>query len=130
MIRRALLAVAALCAFATAVVVAVVALAFALYALVVADLGPAGAAAVVAAVAAVLAGFGALMLTMRGRAPPPEPTILDRVTQIARERPLLAAGGALVAGLVALKNPKLVAGLASAFMAGKAADKADPRRRR
>lgn len=132
MIRRVLLAVAALCAFATAVAVAVVALAFALYALLVTELGPPGAAAVVAAAAAVLAGLGALMLTLRGRAPPPEPTLLDRVTQIARERPILAAGGALLAGLVALKNPKLAAGLASAFMAGKAADKSDSygRRRR
>ncbi len=130
MIRRALLIVAALCAFAAAVAVAVVALAFALYALVLDSLGPAGAAATVAAVAAALAGLGALLLTMRGRPPPPDPTILDRVTQIARERPILAAGGALVAGLVALKNPKLAAGLASAFMAGKAADKSDHRGRR
>jgi hypothetical protein len=49
--------------------------------------------------------------------------------QIARERPGLAAGVALAAGLIALKNPRLVAGLTSAFLAGKAADRAEHRRR-
>jgi len=129
-IKRVLFAAAAVSAFAAAVMVAVAASAFALYAALTPGMGRAGAAAVIAALAALLAGAIALIVGLRARTPPPsESSLLDRAIAIARDRPFLAAGGALFAGLVALKNPRLAAGLASAFMAGKAAEH-PPRRRR
>jgi hypothetical protein len=112
---------------------AVVAGAFALYALLSPGLGDPGAAAVVAGCAALLVAAIGIWLNLRnraGREPAREPTVVDRLTDFARERPVIAAAGALAAGLIALKNPKLAAGLASAFMAGKAADKAERSRRR
>jgi uncharacterized membrane protein len=134
--RKVLLGVVAVAAIVAVVAVAVAAAAFAGYAALVPVLGPAGAAAVVAVVAALLVGLAVLIAGARGvsgrrSSPHSEGALADRLFQIARERPVLAAGAALAAGLVALKNPKLAAGLASAFMAGKAADKAAdaPRRR-
>jgi hypothetical protein len=133
-IKRVVLGVIAISAIATAVGVALVAAAFALYASMVADLGPPGAAAAVAGVAALLVATLGLIVALRAQGrprPQAEPSLMDTIGNIARERPMLAAGGALLAGLIALKNPKLAAGLASAFLAGKAADKAgDPPRRR
>lgn len=112
---------------------AVVAAAFALYALLEPNLGAPGAGAIVAACAALLvAGIG-LWLNFKNHTPhrpAPEPSLAEKLTAFAQDRPLIAAGGALAAGLIALKNPKLAAGLASAFMAGKTAEKADNRQRR
>ena len=138
MIKKVLMGLVAASAVAVAVGIALVAAAFALYATLTPELGEAGAAAVVAGVAALIvmaAGIFAGMKAKGGgghhRAPDPEPSLMGHVGQIAREKPMVAAGLALVAGLVALKNPKLAAGLASAFLAGKAADKAsEPPRRR
>jgi hypothetical protein len=133
-IKRVVLWVIAISAIAAAVGVMLVASAFALYAGLVPGLGEPGAAAVVAAVAAVFVAGAGVVAGLRARArhePPSQPSLIETLGGIARERPMLAAGGALLAGLVALKNPKLAAGLASAFLAGKAADKAadSPRRR-
>lgn len=135
MIKKVLLGVVAVSALATAVAIALVAAAFAIYAVLVPELGQPGAAAVVAGVAAVIVALAGLFVALRAqgglhrRQPEPEPTLVDRIFQVARERPILAAGGALAAGLLALKNPQAAAGLVSAFLAGKAADKADNRRR-
>lgn len=134
MIKKLVLGVIALSAVATAVGVALVSAAFAVYASLVTDLGPPGAAAAVAGIAALLVAVLGLVVALRAKGRPhphAEPSLMDTIGGIARERPMLAAGGALLAGLIALKNPKLAAGLASAFLAGKAADKAsDPPRRR
>lgn len=135
MIKRLVLGVIALSAVSTAVGIAMVAAAFALYAGLVPALGEPGAAAVVAGIAALLVAVVGLAAALRAQAhhhgPTAEPSLMDTLGGIVRERPMLAAGGALLAGLIALKNPKLAAGLASAFLAGKAADKAadGPRRR-
>ncbi len=134
MIRRILLGVVAISALATAVGIALVSGAFALYALLVPMAGEPGAAAVVAGVAALTVGLAALLLGIEAKSGAhhgrhePEPFI-DRIIQVARERPLLAGGAALAAGLLALRNPQAAAGLVSAFLAGKAADRTDPRRR-
>jgi hypothetical protein len=130
-IRRILFSVLGMAVMASAAGTAVVAAGFALYALLAPQLGAPGAAASVAAAAAVLAAIAGLALGGKARpAAKPEPTLSDRIIDFARDRPAVAAGAALVAGLVALKNPKLAAGLASAFMAGKAVDKSESPRRR
>ncbi len=132
MIKKVILWIITASALATAVGVALVAAAFAVYSVLLGSLGAPGAAGAVAGGAALIVlGFGLFSgLRASGRLPTPEPSLVDKLTQIAREKPMLAAGGALLAGLVALKNPKLAAGLASAFMAGKAAEKVDPPKRR
>jgi hypothetical protein len=53
---------------------------------------------------------------------------VDRILEVARQRPILAAAGALAAGIVALKNPQTVASIVTAVLATRAADKADRRR--
>lgn len=133
MIKRLLLAVVATFALGAAAATAVVAAAFALYALLKDPLGEPGAAGVIAALAALIALIGGLILVgqLKGprRRPSPEPTLMDKLGDIVRERPILAAVGALAAGLLALRNPQAAAGIVSAFFAGKAADKAQHRRR-
>jgi hypothetical protein len=131
-IKRVLFAVVAVSALATAVGTAVVASAFAVYALLVPQVGEAGAAAAVAAIAAIVVGVAGLFAALHAkggrRRPEPEPSLTERLMQAARERPLLAAGGALAAGLIALKNPQAAMTLVSAFVAGKATERTDRRR--
>jgi hypothetical protein len=133
-IKRLQLFILAAAALATAVGIALVAAAFAVYAVMRPVVGEAGAAAVVAAVAAVVVGVAALLMRMEAGGSQhrrePEPSLADRVFQVARERPLVAGGAALAAGLLALKNPQAAAGLVSAFLAGRATDHHTDRRRR
>ena len=95
------------------------------------SLGRPGAAAAVAlafALIAALIGFGVAMAAKgRVRRPPPEPSMAERISQMARERPILAAGGALAAGLIALKNPQVIASIVGAVLAARA-DKTRNRR--
>lgn len=132
MIKKLLLGVVATFALGAAAATAVVAAAFGLYALFRTPLGEAGAAGAVAAIAALVAAIGGVILigAVKGsrRRPPPEPTLIDKLGDIVRERPIVAAIGALAAGLIALRNPQAAAGIVSAFFAGKAADKAQRRR--
>jgi len=131
-IKKAVLAVAALAFMAAAIVAAVAAATFALYALLRPELGPPLAAAVVALVFAVIAAVVALVLTRRARGPrhdEAEPSLMERVMGMARERPVLAAGGALAAALIALKNPQVVASIVSAVLAARTAEKVDRSRR-
>lgn len=135
MIKRLQLFILAAAALATAVGIALVATAFAIFAVLVPHVGEAGAAAVVATIAAVVVGIAALLMRFEASGgghhkPEPEPTLVDRVFQVARDRPILAGGAALAAGLLALKNPQAAAGLVSAFLAGKSADRPTDRRRR
>ncbi len=133
-LEKALPLVAAAAAVAAAVATAVVAAAFALYALVREPLGPAGAAAVVAAAFAAIAALIAAIVVIRAEAKrrnqPPEPTLMERVGQLAREHPVMSAGGAIAAGLMALKNPALAATLVSAFLAKPVSAPRDTRKRR
>jgi hypothetical protein len=124
LIRRILSAAVAVALTAGAVVTAVVASAFALFALLEGYLGPAGAAAVVAALAALVAAVTALIALRKAEPKPVEQqSPMERVIDLAREKPLIAAAAAIAAGVVALKNPKIVAAVFSAFVAGKTAGK-------
>ena len=115
-LRRVLSAAGAAGAVLAGAGVTVVALSYALYAWMTAYLPRAGAAAVVAAVFAVLVVAVALVAV---RAASPKKTLkaeeprslVDRGLELAREKPLLAAGGAVAAGLIALRNPALIAAL-------------------
>jgi hypothetical protein len=76
-----------------------------------------------------LIGLGVAVAARGGvRRPPPEPSLTDRLSQLARERPILAAGGALAAGLIALKNPQVIASIVGAVLAARA-DKTGRNRR-
>jgi hypothetical protein len=87
--------------------------------------GPAGAAAIVAAVAAVIVAIAGLLAarkveTARHEAPPLGALgIVERLMEIAKDRPMLSIGAALAAGVFALRNPTLLAALAKAFFDAK-----------
>jgi hypothetical protein len=108
-----------------AVLVCIVAAAFALYAVARVWLGPAGAAAVVAvAFAAVAAGVAAFVTR---KVPPPEPAdetgLVERLIELAKARPLVAAGAAAAVVAVLVRNPSVLTAIISAFLAGNAAGK-------
>ena len=122
-LRRILLFLASGAALATAAGVVVVALAYALYALVKPAIGPAGAAAVVAGGAALLIGLIGLMLAMaaapprrrKGRQPD---SLVDRITDFVREKPVTAIVSAVAAGLMAVRNPKYLGDVLRTFLDG------------
>ena len=65
-----------------------------------------------------------LAVALGARRPRPDPNnIVDRVTALLSEHPVMGAGAALVAGLIALKNPKLATAALSAFLASRAGAK-------
>ncbi len=120
---RALTALAAAAAIAAAAAVGVVSAAFALYALIAPWLGPAGAAAVVAAVAALLVGVCGTLAKRKAQgrkpvtgAPEADPGIVQKIIEVAKERPMLAAGAAVAAGVYAIRHPALVAAVIGAVM--------------
>ena len=107
---------------AAAAGVIVVSIAFAIYAFAKDYVGAAGAAAITALTFAVVLGLGMAVMGSRakgGRKSPthkrlkhPETaprTMLERALDTAKERPFVAAAGAVAAGLLALRNPALVA---------------------
>jgi hypothetical protein len=49
-------------------------------------------------------------------APHAEFDIIGKIFEMAREKPLWAAGAAVAAGLLAIRNPALVATIVAAFM--------------
>lgn len=109
----------------------VVALCFAIYAALRDALTPAGASAVVVLIAAAMMGAGALVLLRGGKSHPdhahgkPAPhsgheapqTIVERALDLARDKPVIAAGAALAAGLLALRNPTLIGAVIGAVTA-------------
>lgn len=121
-LQRVMSGAAAAGAGAAAAAVIVVSVAFAIYAFAKDYVGAAGASAITAAVFALALGIG--MAVMRSRAgagrksptqkrlkhPESAPrTLLERALDTAKERPFVAAAGAVAAGLLALRNPALVA---------------------
>ena len=126
-LRRILHLAAALAAVAAASAVCVVAAAFAVYGLARLWLTPAGSAAVVAALFALAAVLVAWLAARKAvppkaaAAPAEDASLIDRLVELARERPLIALGAAAAAVTVILKNPRLVAAIVSAFVAGAAA---------
>jgi hypothetical protein len=124
-LKKALSLVAAIAAMAAAAAVCVVAAAFALYALLRYYVGPAGAAAAIAVLAAVVAVV--LALVAYGKVRPKrvkdeDQPLSTRLIELAREKPIVAAGAAVAAGLVLLRNPGVVGAVVSAAMANRARD--------
>ena len=122
-VKKALGLIATAAAVAAAAAVAVVAAAFALYALAREYLTPAGASAVIAVGAAVLAAILAFVAYRQVKPRPlrkDEENLTTRLIDLARERPIIAAGAAVAAGLVLLRNPGVVSSAVAAFMAGRA----------
>ena len=115
MLERVLMAVAAASAIATAAAVSVVALAFAIYALLSTPLGAAGAAGAVCAIFALLVALVGLFAVSRankkGREAPAGEAIslADRLMDLVRDKPMASAGIAVAAGLMALRNPAVIA---------------------
>lgn len=109
----------------------VVALCFAIYAALRDPLTPAGASAVVVLIAAVLMGVGAFVLLRGGKSKAGHPHdkltphaghdapvgLMDRALDLARDKPAIAAGAALAAGLLALRNPTLIGAVIGAVTA-------------
>ncbi len=138
MMERTLMALAAGAAIAAAAAVGVFSAFFALFGFIQPYVGTPGAAAIISGVSALvvaIAGFAAARKVdgdrrARAAAPPPEASLIESIMGIVRERPLLAAGAAVAAGIYALRNPQLVAAVVRAFMDKPAATGTDkpPRR--
>jgi hypothetical protein len=136
LIKRALTLAAAFAAMAAAAGVCVVALAYALFAIAREYLTAAGASAVVAGVAALLIVVLAVFVVRKSApksikkvAGAEEPTMASRLIELARERPIVAAAGAVAAALVLARNPRLMTTVISAAIAGRTARPPDPRKR-
>ncbi len=129
--RKVLLAAALIAAVAVGAGVAVVTAAMGLFALLQETLGAPAAYGIVALAAVVLTGLGILLAEVRfhrEKKAPPEPSLSETLGRVVRERPLVAAGAAVAASLIALKNPSVLGTLISAFLAGRSVR--DPPRRR
>lgn len=131
-LKRAIMMACAVAALATATGVFIFALAFALFAALEPSLGPAFAAASVAGatlilflLVAVFALLGAKpkLRASKAKKPASEPDLTGKIMALAEEKPLLAAAALVAAGLaagfVAVRNPKLTAGLVTALMAAR-----------
>jgi hypothetical protein len=131
-VRRVVFAVAALAATAAASGVLVVAAAFALYQLLRQFLTPAEAGGVLALAAGIVCALGALVFAAQVKVPTlkrsagrksaaasQNASLPSRVVEFARERPFVAAGAAVAAGLLALANPSLVTAVMRAFVSGR-----------
>jgi hypothetical protein len=120
--KRLLSMIAAVAALAAAAVVCVVALAFALYAALRDLIGPAWAAAAVAGAAALIAIVAALLLTRKAKPKPvrgDEQNLTARLIELARERPLVAAGAMAAAVAVVIRNPRILTAVVSAAFASR-----------
>ncbi len=118
MLTKALAVIIAIVALATGTAVAVTALAFALYAALAPGLGEAGAAAMVAVVLIVVILLIAVLAALAGkpRRRKDDDGLIERIMEIARDKPMLAVGAAVAAGILAIRNPALVATVVAAFM--------------
>jgi len=123
-VNRVVAAIIAVAAMAAAAGVVVVAAAFAIYSLLRDRFGPAGAAAIIAAGFAVALALSALIMFSKARSPktpkqgaaPERPAgITDKVISLLTERPIVAAAAAAAAGLLAWRNPTLVATILKAL---------------
>ena len=119
--------VAAFAAIAAAAAVCMVALAFAIYAGLRDVIGPAWAATAVAGVLAFIALTIALVLTRKVRPKPvggDNQSLSAKFIELARERPLVAAGAATAvaaaAVVVAIKNPRVLTAIITAALAPRA----------
>ena len=131
MLNKTLKAVALGAIVASALGIAVLAAAYAVFASLKDLVGPGGAAAVVAGLFALIAALVAVLGLQgdrpgKGRANEPPAAfpaldltslgLVEKVTELARDRPLAAVGAAIAVGLVAWRNPELVNILARSFL--------------
>ena len=126
MIGRALAGVVALATLCAAVTVAVIAAALALFWALTPSVTEAGAAAIVAGLFALIVAIViAVVVSNTGKSHHHDARhheqhadfdIVGKVFEMAREKPLWAAGAAVAAGLLAIRNPALVATIVAAFM--------------
>ncbi len=126
--RRIVFLLAAAVMLAVSAGVIVIALAYTVFALARPYVGPAGASACVAGAAALLIGLIGVVLMLMGRRPKrktPEPdNIPERVMDFIRTKPITAIGGAVAAGILAIRNPSYLGSAIRAFVEGR-----DPPRR-
>lgn len=126
-LKKVLSLAAAAAAMAAAAGVLVVALAYALFAAARDLMGfsPAASAAVVAGAAALLLVIGALIAAVAAGAGPRkrEPSLAEKAKDFVRERPIVAAVAALAAGVVAIRNPSVIAAVVLSFLEGKSSSK-------
>jgi uncharacterized membrane protein len=124
-VGRTIAAVTAAVALATATMLCVVAATCALFWVLEPLVGRAGAAALLAGVLALIVAICVLIAVSRTGHPqhhhqahsgPTDFAFVDRLIEMAKDRPLLSAGAALAAGLIAIRNPALVATIVAAFM--------------
>jgi uncharacterized membrane protein len=104
--------------------VVVVALAFVLFAVVRGVAGPAWGAAAVALAAAIVVLILAFVLTRRAHPKPArgdDQNLTGRLVELARERPLVAAGAIAAAVAVIVRNPRILTAVAAAAFAGRGA---------
>lgn len=123
-LKRAILIACAVAALAAATGVFIFALAFALFAALAPSVGPALAAAGVAGATLILFLIIALAALLSANPRParksaPEPDMATRLFDLARDKPIIAAAALVAAGVIAVRNPKITAGLVAAFMAGR-----------
>lgn len=110
---------AAVAALAAAAVVVVIALSFALYAALRDPLGPAWAATAVAGAFALLAVMLALLMTRKAKPKPvkgDDQNLTSRLIELARERPLVAAGAVTAAVAVVIRNPRILTAIITAAL--------------
>lgn len=122
---------AAIAATAAAAVVVIIALSFALYAALREAVGPAWAAASVAAAFALVAVVLSFFLTRKARPAPvkgDQQNLTARLVELARERPLVAAGAMAAAVAVVIRNPRILTAVATAAFASRRSSR-DGRRR-
>ena len=115
MIKKLVSFVVALAAMAAAAGVLVVSAAFAVYAVLRTYIGPSGAAACVVLAAAIVLGVLALVMFSKAKGPKPKVktadgagSLVERLTDLVSDRPVVAASAAVAAGLLAWRNPTLV----------------------
>ncbi|WP_174299264.1 hypothetical protein [Caulobacter sp. S45] len=117
MIAKLVSFVIALAAMAAAACVLVVSAAFAFYALLRTYIGPSGSAACVTLAAAIVLGVLALFLFSKAKGPHLKAkskaadgsgSLVERLTDLVSDRPVVAASAAVAAGLLAWRNPTLV----------------------
>lgn len=129
--RKVLAMMAAGAAIAAAAVVVVIALSFALYAALRDLIGPAWASAAVAGAFALLAVVVALIMTRKAKPKPvkgDDQNLTAKLVDLARERPLVAAGAMAAAVAVVIRNPRILTAIATAAFATRKAE--PPARRR
>jgi hypothetical protein len=121
--RRLLFMLAGATMLAVSAGVFVVALAYAEFALAKPYVGSAGASGILAGSAALFVGILGLALANAGKPPkrkPGEPqSVVERLIDFIKQKPVTALGGAIAAGILAIRNPAYLGAVIRAFLEGR-----------